>query len=104
MSRRIQVQPSDPSGTQGVTDENYLHDYSKVEQDRLRHQARFTEQRIYRDIDLSGIDRLLEVGVGVGAQSEIILRRYPDLKVVGIDMNDAQLASAKESRGAVPWA
>lgn len=82
----------------------YLHGYSRVEQDRLRHQARFTEQSIYRDIDLSGIDRLLEVGVGVGAQSEIILRRYPDVKIVGIDQNPSQLASARESLSQLSYA
>jgi ubiquinone/menaquinone biosynthesis C-methylase UbiE len=94
----------DPPSTNKMSDENYLHGYTPVEQERLRHQARFTEQSIYRNIDLSGIDRLLEVGVGVGAQSEIILRRYPEIKIVGIDQNDAQLASAKQSLDSIPWA
>ncbi len=98
--------PSESStkSTNKMSDENYLHGYSKVEQDRLRHQARFTEQSIYRNIDLTGVDTLLEVGVGVAAQSEIILRRYPDLKIVGIDQNEAQLQSAKESLDSIPWA
>lgn len=82
----------------------YLHGYSRVEQDRLRHQARFTEQSIYRNIDLSGIDRLLEVGVGVGAQSEIILRRYPEVKIVGIDQNPSQLARARETLAQTSYA
>ncbi|WP_349259370.1 methyltransferase domain-containing protein [Oligoflexus sp.] len=87
-----------------MSDESYLHGYTTVEQERLRHQARFTEQSIYRNIDLTGVDRLLEVGVGVGAQSEIILRRYPEIKIVGIDQNEAQLASAQRSLDAIPWA
>ncbi|MCX6127988.1 MAG: class I SAM-dependent methyltransferase [Proteobacteria bacterium] len=87
-----------------MNDAGYLHGYSKIEQERLRHQARFTEQSIYRNIDLTGIGILLEIGVGVGAQSEIILRRYPDIKILGIDQNEAQLQSAKESLGKIPWA
>ena len=85
-------------------DAAYLHGYSPIEQDRLRQQARFTEQSIYGNIDLSDVGKLLEVGVGVGAQSEIILRRFPDIKIVGIDQSEQQLASARESLQKLPYA
>ncbi len=74
----------------------YLHGYSTVEQARLKAQARFTEHAIYKDLDFSGIDAMLEVGVGVGAQAEIMLRRFPEMKLVGIDHNESQLQVAKK--------
>ncbi len=75
----------------------YLHGFSQTEQDRLRIQAAFAEQSIYQDIDLSDCKNLLEVGCGVGAQSEIILRRFPKINLTGVDLSENQLASAKES-------
>ncbi len=73
----------------------YLHGFSKDEQERLRKQARFGEYTVYQNINLSGVKELLEVGCGVGAQSEIILRRFPDLHLTGIDRSTKQLAAAK---------
>jgi ubiquinone/menaquinone biosynthesis C-methylase UbiE len=73
----------------------YLHGFSRKEQDRLKAQARFAEHTVYQDVDLSSVDHLLEVGCGVGAQSEIILRRFPDLHLRGIDFNKKQLETAK---------
>ncbi len=73
----------------------YLHGFSEVEQERLRKQARFGEFTVYQNINLSGVKNLLEVGCGVGAQSEIILRRFPDLYLTGIDRSTKQLAAAK---------
>ncbi len=76
--------------------ESYLHGYSEVERERLRRQARFAEFRVHQGIDLTGVQRLLEVGCGVGAQSEMLLRRFPNLKLVGIDRNEQQLGAARE--------
>lgn len=73
----------------------YLHGFSDEEQKRLQKQARFSEQSVYQNIDLSGVQNLLEVGCGVGAQSEIILRRFPDIQLKGIDLNVKQLETAK---------
>lgn len=75
----------------------YLHGFSPVEQERLRKQARFAEHTIYQNVNFSATKKLLEVGCGVGAQTEILLRRFPDLYVTGIDLNDKQLSAAKES-------
>ncbi len=73
----------------------YLHGFSQDEQDRLRQQARFGEQVIYQDIDFTDCKNILEVGCGVGAQTEILLRRFPDLHVTGIDLSEKQLEAAK---------
>lgn len=88
------------------TSENfpYLHGFSPVEQERLRRQARFAEHTIYQNVNFSATKKVLEVGCGVGAQSEILLRRFPDLQLTGIDLSDKQLASARESLGKLEFA
>ncbi|MGZ3727378.1 MAG: class I SAM-dependent methyltransferase, partial [Pseudobdellovibrio sp.] len=83
---------------------NYLHGFSEVEQMRLRKQAKFGEHMIYNTINLSNVTELLEVGCGVGAQSEILLRRFPDLKLTGIDRSEKQLAVAEHMLAKVPYA
>lgn len=81
----------------------YLHGFSKDEQERLKRQASFAEQTIYRDIDFSQVDQLLEVGCGVGAQTQILLRRFPFLNLTGIDRSDVQLNVAREALGSVQF-
>lgn len=82
----------------------YLHGFSKDEQERLRKQARFGEYTVYQNINLSGVKDLLEVGCGVGAQSEIILRRFPDLNLTGIDRSTKQLRTAQDRLNQLPFA
>jgi ubiquinone/menaquinone biosynthesis C-methylase UbiE len=81
----------------------YLHGFSSAEQARLVKQARIAESTIFRNIDYTGATRLLEVGSGVGAQTEILLRRFPDLHATCIDLNQAQLDAARENLGGMPW-
>ncbi|TXI50906.1 MAG: SAM-dependent methyltransferase [Lysobacter sp.] len=81
----------------------YLHGFSSTEQARLVKQARIAESTIFRNIDYGGATRLLEVGSGVGAQTEILLRRFPELHATCVDLNEAQLAAAQENLGAMPW-
>lgn len=80
----------------------YLHGYTSTEQDRLRRQARFLEPAVFRDIDYPGAQRLLEVGSGVGAQTEVLLRRFPDLHVTCVDLNPSQIEAAQRNLGATP--
>ena len=75
----------------------YIHGYSPEEQDRLRRQAEFMEYTVYQDVNLSQASRLLEVGSGVGAQTEILLRRFPRLKIDCLDLNKDQLETARKS-------
>lgn len=86
-----------------ITNFPYLHGFSELEQNRLRKQARFAEQLIYRDIDFAESRNLLEVGCGVGAQSEILLRRFPELKLTGIDRSEAQLHAANHYLSGTPY-
>ena len=86
-----------------ATEFPYLHGFSPTEQARLMKQARLAESTIFRDIDYAGAKRLLEVGSGVGAQTEILLRRFPDLHATCVDLNDQQLEAARINLGSMPW-
>ena len=90
-----------PSDT--ATDTPYLHGFSAAEQARLIRQARIAETTVFRNIDYTGAQRLLEVGSGVGAQTEILLRRFPELHVTCVDYSQAQLAGARDHLGKLPW-
>jgi|SRR5579859_359102 len=87
------------SATQG-----YLHGYRAEERERLHRQARFLEPAVHDRLPFRRRRRLLEVGCGVGAQTEILLRHFPDIHVTGIDINDEQLAEARRFLATVPWA
>jgi len=82
----------------------YLHGFSEAEQERLKKQAEFIEHYVYRNIDLSEVTDLLEVGCGVGAQSSILLRRFPKIKLTGIDLSEKQLEAARENLQTLPYA
>lgn len=81
----------------------YLHGFSPVEQERLKKQAQFAEFKVYQGIDFTDCKEVLEVGCGVGAQSEILLRRFPQIQLTGIDLNEQQLAAAGEHLAQLGW-
>lgn len=75
----------------------YLHGYESNEQERLVRQAKFFENRIYKDVSWpEGSVDILEPGCGVGAQSEILLRRFPTCRLTSVDRSPEQLAKAKK--------
>jgi ubiquinone/menaquinone biosynthesis C-methylase UbiE len=81
----------------------YIHGFSADEQSRLIRQARMFESTLFSHIDYSNATRLLEVGCGVGAQTEILLRRFPELHVTGVDRSPTQLATAERNLGGTAW-
>jgi len=89
--------------TPPISSPTYLHGFSGTEQQRQMTQARLLESSIFGQIDYSGARRLLEVGSGVGAQTEILLRRFPELHVTGVDLSETQLATARENLARTPW-
>ena len=91
------------SESSSATEFPYLHGFSQTEQARLMKQARLAESTIFHDIDYSGVRRLLEIGSGVGAQTEILLRRFPDLHATCVDLNEAQLGAARANLGSMSW-
>lgn len=74
----------------------YLHGYTREEQERLYRQARFLENNVHGKIDFSKQNRIVEVGCGVGAQTEILLERFPHLKISGIDASSEQIQQARK--------
>jgi ubiquinone/menaquinone biosynthesis C-methylase UbiE len=74
----------------------YLHGYSKKEQERLYYQARLLEDEVYKDINFTKCRHILEVGSGVGAQTEILLERFPHLQISCVDLSEVQLRAAAE--------
>ena len=73
----------------------YLHGFSKREQDRLYKQAKFFEPWIYQNVNFTKSKNILEVGSGVGAQTEILLKRFSKLKVTCVDFSEEQIERAK---------
>jgi ubiquinone/menaquinone biosynthesis C-methylase UbiE len=73
----------------------YLHGFSVEERERLFLQARFLENSIFKNVDFSHSKTILELGCGVGAQTEIILRRFPNVRVTGVDASEDQILHAK---------
>ena len=82
----------------------YLHGYTETERERLHRQARFLEPMVHDRLPFRRRKRLLEVGAGVGAQTEILLRHFPEIHVTGVERNDEQLKEARRFLATVPWA
>jgi ubiquinone/menaquinone biosynthesis C-methylase UbiE len=87
-----------------VSETGYLHGYTASERERLHRQARFLEPAVHDRLPFRRRRRLIEVGAGVGAQTEILLRHFPELYVTGVEINDAQIAEARRFLATVPWA
>lgn len=82
----------------------YLHGFTQAEQDRLYRQARFVEQRVHDRLPFWRCRRLVEIGCGVGAQTEILLRHFPELQITGVDSSETNLARAREHLSDLAWA
>jgi ubiquinone/menaquinone biosynthesis C-methylase UbiE len=90
--------------TDGKRSKGYLHGFTPEEQDRLFRQAQRLEGEIHVDLPFRRCRQLLEVGCGVGAQTAILLRYFPDLHVTGIDRSAENLRKAAENLAKVRWA
>ncbi len=80
----------------GLAD-GYIHGFTKEEQDRLFEQARVHENIIYSHVDLQHCQNLIEIGSGVGAQTKILLERFPHLSIQCIDASHEQVARAQQA-------
>ena len=82
----------------------YLHGFTPAERERLRRQARFLEHKVHDGLPFRRARQLIEVGCGVGAQTEILLRHFPELHVTGVDASESNLAAAREHLASLGWA
>ncbi|HEX6813853.1 MAG TPA: methyltransferase domain-containing protein [Planctomycetota bacterium] len=73
----------------------YLHGFTAHERDRLYHQAEFLADAVHDRLPFRRCRNVLEVGCGVGAQTEILLRRFPSLHVTGVDRSADNLEHAR---------
>ena len=79
-----------------ASSERYIHSFAPDEQARLIRQGRFLEPWVQPRVDFSGCATVLEVGCGVGAQLQVLRRRFPDAHFTGVDLAAAQLARARQ--------
>jgi ubiquinone/menaquinone biosynthesis C-methylase UbiE len=73
----------------------YIHSFATTEQDRLIRQAQFLAPWVQPGIDFAGRESVLEVGCGVGAQMQVLLERFPPLRITGVVHSAEQLARAR---------
>jgi ubiquinone/menaquinone biosynthesis C-methylase UbiE len=97
MSTETKESASAPSVDKTGITPGYLHGFSTAEQHRLQTQARFMELTVYEHVDFSQQKKILELGAGVGAQTEILLRRFPHLQIQGIDASASQVEAARQN-------
>jgi ubiquinone/menaquinone biosynthesis C-methylase UbiE len=76
--------------------EGYIHGYSRREQQRLLEQARVLAPQVFAGLELGGAGRLLEIGCGVGAELDLIHRRWPRLQLTGVDRSRRHLVAARD--------
>ena len=75
----------------------YLHGFIPEEQQRLIDQAGILGSLIYPGIDFSNCNQLLEIGSGVGAQTTVLLKLFPDLHITCVDYSESQLEMARKN-------
>lgn len=75
--------------------EGYIHGFSPEEQERLFKQARIHEPVIFTNVNFESCQNLIEIGSGVGAQTKILLERYPRLQIQCVDASSVQVDRAK---------
>lgn len=79
-----------------MTETAYLHGFSTEEQNRLIEQAELLSGYLHQDLSWPSNSNVLEVACGVGAQTKILLEKFRDIHITGIDFSEAQLKVAQE--------
>ena len=82
-----------------MPDETYIHGFTAVERRRLIRQAELLAPAVIDRLDLHGTERLLEIGCGVGAQTQCLLHRWPQLRIRCIDRSAQHLTAAADDLG-----
>ncbi len=77
--------------------QEYVHGYTDRETQRLQEQSLILEELLHSGTSYPVGSRVLEVGCGVGAQTLILLRRNPGIRLTSIDMSEESLRKAKSS-------
>ena len=64
--------------------------YAKFESERLR-----AARDLLAQVPLAEADLVYDLGCGPGNSAELLLRRFPDARTIGLDTSDAMLAQAR---------
>lgn len=87
----------------------YLHGTTPAEKDRLARLNQLLNGACLTALALSGGERVLDVGAGLGILGRAIARAAPDVRVVGVERDPGQRAAAEGlaavagERGLVEW-
>jgi len=73
----------------------YVHGYSEREAQRLMDQASTVSEYLHFDSIWDKGSKILEIGCGVGAQTEIIASKNPESKITSIDTSSGSIEKAK---------
>lgn len=76
------------------TNDQYIHGFSPSEQARLVAQAEVLAPSVMVGLELDTAGDLLEIGCGVGAELKLISRRWPGIRLTGLDLNVSHLQAA----------
>lgn len=75
----------------------YVHGYSEREARRLSEQAETLEELLHHDTVYPPGTKVLEAGCGIGAQTVILAKKNPDIKITSIDISSESLEKAIEN-------
>lgn len=73
----------------------YVHGYSSRETQRLQEQSLILEELLHSGTSYPAGTKVLEVGCGVGAQTLILLRRNPGIRLTSVDMSAESIRKAR---------
>ncbi len=77
--------------------DRYIHGYSQREAQRLHDQATSVVEYLHFDSIWEEGSHVLEVGCGVGAQTQIIAAENPNVQFTSIDISEKSLALAQQT-------
>jgi SAM-dependent methyltransferase len=76
--------------------QKYVHGYNDFEINRLNDQARTLDSILHHDTYFPSGNKVIEIGCGVGAQTEILCRNNPEIRLTSVDISDESLQRASE--------
>lgn len=76
--------------------DEYVHGYTGKEAERLSDQAGTLEDLLHHDTCYPAGCMLLEAGCGIGAQTEILVRRCPGANIISVDISSDSIRAAKD--------
>jgi ubiquinone/menaquinone biosynthesis C-methylase UbiE len=78
---------------------SYVHGYTARETQRLQEQSLILEKLLHEGTHYPQGSKVLEAGCGVGAQTRILLRRNPGIRLTSIDLSGESIEEARRNVG-----